>query len=319
MRKVVFLWGCVLVFVTTMSPIAYPHDLKGLAVERSSLDPEVRAKFDQIRELRRLLSMRSATNQDQALEAVVQKTLRWPGDLARVCFFDGAMEAREHVAQVAIRWTASTSLKLDFGPPNNRRSCDPKNLSDIRVSFRGSGYWSYVGTQAKDINPYKQTLNLEGIDKASFDLDNDGTILHEFGHAIGFEHEHQSPVGGCDEQFNWSYLYTSLGWSKEEVDRNMRALSVSSSMDGLLVTPFDGKSIMLYSLAAAAFKDPEHASCYIAERNNEISTVDHKAAATVYPALAQPPAPAASASAPTSYDGVVAAQQLNRLQELVPH
>lgn len=302
-----------------MAGQSFAHDLHGLVVERSSLDPDTRAKFDQIRQLRELLAARAAAKTDEGLEAVVQTALRWPSGHATVCFLDGAAPAREHVAQVALQWTPATSLQLDFGPANNRITCDGDHTGDIRVSFRGSGYWSYVGTQAKSISPYKQTLNLEGMDRTSFSTQDDGVILHEFGHAIGFEHEHQSPVGGCDQQFNWSYLYTSLGWSKEEVDFNMRQLNVSSSMNGLLVTPFDRQSIMLYSLPAAAFKDPAHASCYISNSNNDISTRDRQAAATVYPSAAQPPAPAALPGGPKTSDEITAAQQMNRLRELLAH
>jgi hypothetical protein len=298
------------------------HDLHGLVAERSALDPETRAKFDEVKELRRLLAARSAANHDGSLEAVVQTALKWSSGRATVCFFDGSMEARDHVAQVAAKWTASTSLQLDFGPEANRRGCDPNTLSDIRVSFVGSGYWSYVGTEAKLINPYKQTLNLQGMDKSSFNKEDDGVILHEFGHAVGFEHEHQSPLGGCNSQFNWNYLYTALGWSKAEVDRNMRQLDVSSSANGLLTTAFDRKSIMLYSLSPKAFLDPVHASCYIEEANTALSTVDTQAMKTVYPSIDAAPAgmpapPAGMPTPPTSPDAIAAAQHVRRLQELV--
>src|SRR4051812_34894541 len=276
------------------------HDLHGLVAERSALDPETRAKFDEMKELRRLLAARSAANHDGGLEAVVQTALKWSSGRATVCFFDGSKEARDHVAQVAAKWTASTSLQFDFGPEDNRRECNSNAPSDIRVSFVGSGYWSYVGTQAKLINPYKQTLNLQGMDKSSFSKEDDGVILHEFGHAVGFEHEHQSPLGGCNSQFNWNYLYTSLGWSKAEVDRNMRQLDVSSSANGLLTTAFDRKSIMLYSLSSRAFLDAPHASCYIPEANSSLSTVDIQAMKTVYPSIDAAPAgmPAPPASVP---------------------
>jgi hypothetical protein len=208
----------------------------------------------------------------------------------------------------------STSLQFDFGPPGNRRTCDPMRPSDVRVSFLGSGYWSYVGTQAKSINSRKQTLNLQNLDKVSFSAQDDGVILHEFGHAVGFEHEHQSPAAGCEEEFNWSYLYTSLGWSKEEVDRNMRRLNESSSKTGLLATPFDAKSIMLYSLSPAAFRDPAHAKCFIPQPNNDLSSVDREATATVYPAISQ--APAGLPAAAPSPDAIMAAQLAKRLREL---
>jgi len=293
------------------------HDLPGLVVERNALEPEVRAKLDEIRALRQLLATRSAANpQEGQLEAVVQTALKWPNSKANVCFFDGRQEARDHVVEVAQMWTKSTSLQFDFGPAGNRRPCDPAKPSDIRVSFRGSGYWSYVGIQAKHINPLKQTLNLQGMDKTSFTAHDESIILHEFGHAIGFEHEHQSPVAGCEEEFDWNYLYTAMGWSKDEVDRNMQRLSTPSSKIGLLTTDFDRQSIMLYSLSPEAFKNPDTAKCFIPQPNNVLSTLDQQAAATVYPVAGQPAPPAARPATPTTPAAVAAVQAMKRLREV---
>ena len=293
---------------------ALGHDLRGLLAEQTALDPEAREKIEELRELKRFLAARSAAMRDRALEAVVQTATTWPEARASVCFFDGSKEARDHVAEIAAKWTTTTSLQLDFGETGNRRTCDPLQPNEIRVSFQAPGHWSYVGTQSKLISPDKPTLNLHGMDRADFTDQDDGIILHEFGHAIGFEHEHQSPIGGCDAQFNWDYLYTSLGWSKADVDRNMKQLNTSSSATGLLTTSFDPKSIMLYSLDPRAFLDAAHASCYVAGRNTSISSVDRKAAETVYPSLAtlQPPG-----SLRTPIDPGQVPRELRRLQELI--
>ena len=50
---------------------------------------------------------------------------------------------------------------------------------------------------------------------------------HEFGHALGLHHEHQSPATTCNEEFDWDYIYKAFGeppdgWDKQTVDNNMR-------------------------------------------------------------------------------------------------
>jgi hypothetical protein len=294
-----------------------------LVAERSALAAATRTKFDEIDELRRLLATRASVSpKDGQLEAVVQRALLWKTNLVTVCFFDGDQRIRDNVAEVASQWTIHTGLKFDFGSSGNRRTCDPAKPSDIRISFLGVGYWSYVGIQALEIPPDRQTLNLDSFDRRESLADDDkGIILHEFGHAIGFEHEHQSPVSGCEEEFDWARLPRLLNWSDEEIKRNMRRLDTSSSKSGLLTTAFDPQSVMLYSLDERAFKAPATARCYIRQPNTVLSNVDVKAASEVYPMgaqslVAQPPATPSRAPLADNSNISSATQQINRLRLL---
>jgi astacin (peptidase family M12A) len=292
---------------------AHGHDLLGLAAERNSVEPEVWSKIDEIRKLRRFLASESGKSQDAELEAVVQREMTWPDGRVSVCFLDGGREARDHVAEVALRWAEATGLQFDFGPAGNRRSCNAAGPSNVRVSFVGSGYWSYVGIEAKQVNAKQQTLNLQGMNRTSFTERDDGIILHEFGHAIGFEHEHQSPVSVCEKEFDWDYLYKAMGWSPQKVDTNMRQLQPSSK---LLTTVFDADSIMLYDLDKQAFKEPGTAKCFITKPNNVISKLDREAAATVYPVVVSSLSqPVARSAAPTKRDAAVV-DAIKRLREL---
>ena len=45
-------------------------------------------------------------------------------------------------------------------------------------------------------------MNLGGFTEELPD-DWEATVLHEFGHAIGFLHEHQSLNSTCEEEFRW--------------------------------------------------------------------------------------------------------------------
>jgi len=181
-RELFVLAGALLVLG---SGAARGHDLHGIVAERNSLEPEAWTKIEEIRTLRRFLANESGKSQDAELEAVVQREMTWPDNRVSVCFLDGRKEARDHVAEVAQRWTESTGLQLDFGPAGNRSTCNAANPANVRVSFVGSGHWSYVGVEAKQVSSKQQTLNLQGMSRTTCSPGDDGISLREFGRSIG--------------------------------------------------------------------------------------------------------------------------------------
>ena len=50
-----------------------------------------------------------------------------------------------------------------------------------------------------------------------------GTILHEFGHALGLIHEHQSPSVKVNWNYSYVYMYfaTFYKWTNQQVDWNV--------------------------------------------------------------------------------------------------
>lgn len=123
-------------------------------------------------------------------------------------------------------------------------------------------------------------MNFQDFDKV-LPADWKGTVLHEFGHALGFHHEHASPAQACD--FNWVKLYEYLAgspnfWSKRTVDHNLRQLPAT----GMTFSQHDAKSIMHYSFEDWMFLSGSNSPCYT-KPNNVLSPGDKAMAAKAYP------------------------------------
>ena len=211
-------------------------------------------------------------------------------------------------------WTCYANLKFDFGvdPKTGEyrkwKTSDTAFAADIRVSFDQSGYYSLVGKDSVDpliAMPGAESLNLEGFDH-SLPADWKGTARHEFGHAIAFEHEHQA-TGACDFRFeddagyvptrdvfgqfindpsgNRPGLYTLLGgppnnWPPAVVDHNLKDLPPSSAY---APGPFDKNSIMKYYFPSYMFIAGDASPCYTSAEAVDLSELDKKGAAAVYP------------------------------------
>jgi hypothetical protein len=276
-----FLWGSA----------AIAHDLKGIQEESRETPTEAKQKIEEIRELRRRLNERVRAG-DREQEAVLQKALRWDKPVLTVCFRDGLEASWKKIAAVASEWTVGTSIRLDFGTATTPQVCAGATPSDIRVSLTGTSNWSYVGKHAMDIAVDKATLHLSGMNHGDALTEYDRfLVLHEFGHALGFEHEHQSPEGGCTAEFDWAALSAILGWPSEKVKQNMTRFDESVRRSGLVSSAFDAKSVMLYSLPANAFLNAATAKCFVAKVNSTLSPLDRAGMRYLYPILASAPMP----------------------------
>jgi hypothetical protein len=224
------------------------------------------------------------------VRGVVVRSLTWrQGETIKVCFHGGTRPAQERVARIAREWMQYANVVLDFEEGGAPRACKGNNSADIKVAFEDNkGWWSVPGTVSRTQDP-SMNLQFYGVDAPML---KDGqpapeapmraTILHEFGHALGLLHEHQSPAANCDAEIDWDAAYkvgADIGWDKALVDRNFRQLASSASLNA---TKVDRKSIMHYSLPPVIFKRGKQSACFVTE-NFDLSEQDRQFIASVYP------------------------------------
>ena len=168
--------------------------------------------------------------------------------------------------------------------------CDPKQTYDITIGFKGDGAYSYTGIDSKGKMP---SMNLQYLDDektriAQNEREVKRIVLHEFGHAIGLEHEHQSPAAHCSDEIDWpaaeKFYKDRLGWSPEMVHENLETMAVPirAAKDALQISRYDKQSIMQYALPAEIFKEGRSALCF-STPNYDLSPTDKKWVAGLYP------------------------------------
>lgn len=102
-------------------------------------------------------------------------------------------------------------------------------------------------------------------------------ITHEFGHALGCIHEHQSPAAGIpwNRQAVYSYYASTNEWTSKDTDKNIFELYAA---DTTQFSAFDSKSIMLYAIPAELTTNG-----YSVGWNRELSETDKAFIGQVYP------------------------------------
>lgn len=152
-----------------------------------------------------------------------------------------------------------------------------RGRAQIRVAFmEGDGAWSYVGRDILSIPFPRPTMNFGWPVADDFD-----TILHEIGHAIGLEHEHQNPQGGLvwnrQAVINW-LSGPPNNWDRATIERN-----VFSKVQGPAIgSTFDPDSIMQYPFPAGMISQPVEYAAGIDPRPG-LSDLDRIWAAKAYP------------------------------------
>lgn len=176
---------------------------------------------------------------EDAARIALLKGKKWNNGSQLHYAFRGGTDGQRKKFQQTVEEMARYA-NLDF-------SLKPANVlvAEIRVTFDpNGGAWSYIGTDCAKQPSKQPTMNL-GF---GFNDGQDGTYMHELGHAIGAIHEHQNPRGGI--KWNEAQVIKDLSgppnnWDRETIQHNMFE---KYAVDQLNADVFDPKSIMLYAI-----------------------------------------------------------------------
>jgi hypothetical protein len=205
--------------------------------------------------------------------ALIDRT-KWPkGHRLRCRFLDGSRTQRRKVEAKAHLWEKHANVEIVFGD-------DPG--SEIRISFQADpGSWSALGQEClvREYFPaYQPTMNFGWLEDDTDAAEYERVVVHEFGHALGCIHEHQSP----SVKLRWkkAAVYEAFSgppnyWSREDIDRNVLG---KYSPEGLSFTRFDAHSIMLYRFDGSLFTDGKGTPL-----NTKLSATDKQMIGRMYP------------------------------------
>ena len=213
--------------------------------------------------------------QDSSGQPLAAETAKmWqPGTTLRIRFLDGDPSIQEKVFEHAQEWCQYANIVFEV-------STDPD--AEIRITFKESGSWSLIGTDALHEDMSKPTMNYGWFDQTTPDDEYRRTVVHEFGHALGCEHEQASPAADIhwNKQATYRYYQSTQGWSKEDVDQQVFE---KYSTPTTQFTTWDKNSIMQYPIPAGLTTDGVQVGW-----NMDLTDTDKQFIKSKYPGVEDP-------------------------------
>lgn len=175
-------------------------------------------------------------------KALLEDKLWDNGSTLKVKFIDdnASQSLQDRVMEQARKWEQYANIKFEVVTSGD---------SDIRISFDSvdGGSWSYIGTDANYRSEDQATMNFGWFFDYTSNSEIQRTTLHEFGHALGAIHEHNSPASTIqwNKEVVYEYYMETQGWTEAQVDNNL----FNKYSDNVTTnSEYDPDSIMHYAI-----------------------------------------------------------------------
>jgi hypothetical protein len=186
-------------------------------------------------------------------------------------FDDPSTELRSRILFHMNAWAKTANVRFV------ETATDPQ----VRIARTpGDGYWSYLGTDIREIPAEEPTMNLDSFTMSTPESEYRRVVRHETGHTMGFPHEHmrRELVELIDEDKAIEYFRRTQGWNEAEVRAQVLTPLEESSLIG--TAHADPNSIMCYQIPGEITKNGKPIVGGL-----DIDQTDYNFASLVYPKL----------------------------------